>query len=248
MPGIDPVSLGLQGLQTVGGIIQSFIGGHKERKAEKALENLQTPTYEGSKSILDYYNKALQRYNTNPYQSAQYQYGIQQGNRNTAAGINALQDRNSAIGGISRLIALQNNNALQQGITATNQQTQNFSQLGQAAQAKSADDQYGFQINKLMPYQKQLSLLSAKAAGGANMLNAGLQNIFGGVQNASNANMANQLYGASGAGVSNGVNGLGTGFVPVNLNTLNGGGLNGNGNPFATNSTSIFDYSNPYGE
>lgn len=176
-----PLPLLLPAIQAGAGIVQSILGGSRERKAENAIENLQTPTYNPNSSILNYYNTALQRYNLNPYQSPEYQYGIQQGARGTAAGINALQNSGgSAIGGISRLIALQNNNALQSGITATREQDQRFGQLGQAAGMKSNEERYGFQINKLMPYQKQLDLLTAKAKGGAAIMNAGLNNIFGG--------------------------------------------------------------------
>jgi hypothetical protein len=196
--GFDPISLGLSGVQTLFGIGQSIFGGNKQKKAQDELENLQTPTYNSNASILDYYNKALQRYNTNPYQSQQYQYGIQQGQRNTAAGVNALQDRGSAVGGISRLIALQNDNALKQGISAEQEQDQRFGQLGGATQMKSADDQYAFGINKLMPYQKQLDLLTAKAGGGGDVLNAGLSNIFGGLSSATMANGSSNIFGKKG--------------------------------------------------
>jgi len=103
--GIDPISLATSATQFGIGALQSLFGGSREKKAEKALENLQTPTYGGSKSILDYYNQALQRYNTNPYQSQQYQYGLQQGNRSTAAGLNALQDRRSALDWVKQFIS-----------------------------------------------------------------------------------------------------------------------------------------------
>lgn len=49
-----PVALIPAGLQAVGGIAQSIFGGSKEHKAEKALEDLQTPTYSANKSIMDY--------------------------------------------------------------------------------------------------------------------------------------------------------------------------------------------------
>jgi len=198
MPGIDPISLIPSAFQTIGGTIQSIIGASRERKAENALENLQTPTYTANKSILDYYNQALQRYGVNPYQTAQYNYGIQQGNRNFAAGVNALQDRRSAVGGVSRLMALSNDNALKQGMAAEQEQNQRFGQLGEATNMKSADDRYGFQINKILPYEKQYNLFAAKAAGGAQMLNAGLGNIFGGAGNAGNVLTGKNLYSNTG--------------------------------------------------
>lgn len=181
-----PVALALipAGLQTVGGIAQSIFGAVKEHKATKALENLQTPTYSANKSIMDYYNKSLQRYGINPYQSEQYNYATQGANRSMAAGIGALQDRRSAVGSIGRLTAINNDANLRAGITAQQQQAQNLSQLGSATGMKAADDRYGFQINSIMPYEKQYSLLAQKASGGAQMVNAGLGNIFSGLSSA----------------------------------------------------------------
>ena len=180
-----PVALIPAGLQAAGGIFQTIFGGIKTHKALKALEGLQTPTTTANKGIQDYYNQALQRYNINPYQSQQYNYATQNAARTTAAGLNALQDRRSAIGGIGRLAAIQNNANLQAGIQAENQRNQNFNQLGSATQMKAADDQNVFNINKMMPYEKQLQLLGMKASGGTNLMNAGLSNIFGGLQNGS---------------------------------------------------------------
>jgi hypothetical protein len=42
------------------------------------------------------------------------------------------------------------------------------------------------------------NLLSQKASGGNQIMNAGLQNIFGGMGNASSMMMANQMYGGGG--------------------------------------------------
>lgn len=241
------VAAAVGGASLIGGGIQAILGGGKEKRANNAIQNLATPTYAGNKSLLDYYNTAMQRYNVNPYQTAQYQAGIQQGQRGTAAGINALQQGSpsSAIGGISRLIALQNQNALQQGIGAEQEQNQRFGQLGQAASMKAADDRYGFQINQLMPYQKQLDLLTAKAQGGAQTLNAGLSNMFNGLGTAAAGIFTNRPK-------TNTLNLGGYNGGNNSLNNLNGGGIGGNystlqgGNPFGN--SNIFDYSNTYGE
>lgn len=163
------------------GLVQSILGHSKARKAEKKLENLATPTYEGSDSIMDYYNKALQRFNTNPYQSQQAQYAQQQADRSQAAGINALQGRNSAVGGISRLAALRNDAGLKAGAMAQQQQDQRFGELGEASQLKTADELRMFQQNKIAPYEKQYNLLSMKAGAGNEMMNSGISNIFGGL-------------------------------------------------------------------
>lgn len=172
-------------IQGVGGLVQSIFGGNKEKKALNALESLQTPKYTANKGILDYYNTAMQRYNVNPYQSQEYQYGQTAANRNLAAGVGALQDRRSAVGGISRLTAGANDAALRNGIAAEQEQNQRFGQLGSATGMKAQDDMTRFQYNEVAPYEKQYNLLSAKAGSGANLANAGLQNIFGGLSSAS---------------------------------------------------------------
>lgn len=172
-------------IQTGIGLAQSLIGGSRAKKAENELENLQTPKYTKNKSIRDYYGQALQRYNVNPYQSQQYQYAQQMSDRNLGAGIGALQDRRSAVGGISRLTAGANNAALRAGIAAEEQQNQRFNQLGAATGMQAADDRMAFQYNEIAPYEKQYNLLASKASGGARIQNAGLSNIFGGLQSAS---------------------------------------------------------------
>lgn len=193
--GIDPISLASSATQFGIGALQSLIGGSKARKAQNALQNLQTPTYNESKSIGDYYNQALQRYNTNPYQSQQYQYAIQNAQRNQAAGINALQGRNSAVGGISRLVALGNDSAQKAGVQAEQEQNQRFNQLGNAAGLQANQDQMAFQYNKLAPYEKQYNLLSAKAAGNNQTTNAGISNMFGALGSIQNDALANKIYG-----------------------------------------------------
>ncbi len=180
--------------QTALGIGQAIGGAIRTHRAEKQLENLKSPTYNQSKSILDYYNQAMQRYNTNPYQSQQYQYAQQQADRSQAAGVNALQSRGSAVGGISRLSALRNDASLRAGVNAEQEQNQRFGQLGQAAELKTNEGDKAFQYNQLAPYQAKYNLLAMKAGGGAQTTNAGIKNAFGGLQNASDYQMLNQEY------------------------------------------------------
>ena len=63
----DPISSTIQTLTGLGQLLFSGKG-----KAEKALE-AQANSYQTPSSILDYYNKALNRYTPNAYQSAGYQ-------------------------------------------------------------------------------------------------------------------------------------------------------------------------------
>ncbi len=177
------------------GAIQSIIGGIKAGKAQKKLENLQTPTYGGSESIKDYYSKAMQRYNENPYQSAQYQYATQMADRSQAAGLNALQGRGSAVAGVGRLAAQRNEAGLQAGAQGEQLKEQRFNTLGQATGMETEDQLRQFQQNKIAPFEKQYNLLSMKAGAGNQMMNAGISNIFGGIGAMQDQRNIDKIYG-----------------------------------------------------
>ena len=49
------------------GLVQSIVGGIKAGKAQKQLEKMQSPQYAQNQGILDYYNKALARYNVSTF-------------------------------------------------------------------------------------------------------------------------------------------------------------------------------------
>lgn len=177
-----PVTIGL-GTAAIGGI-QSIIGGIKGRKARRELENLQTPQYEKSRSITDYYNQALGRYQQSPQQSNLYKMQAQNIARGTAQGISALQDRRSALAGIPALVQGQNDAYLKAAAAAEQQQAQNFAQLGAASQAMGAEERQAFNINKMLPFQQKSNILGQKAAGYTQLMNSGLQNVYGGLTGA----------------------------------------------------------------
>jgi len=215
--GLDPISLATSATQIGIGALQGLIGGFKAKKYQKQLENLQTPTYTPNQSILDYYNKALQRYNVSPYQSAEYKNAINQQGVNQAAGLSALGDRRSALAGVNRLVAAGNQGALNADIAATRRQDQQFGQLGQATGMKSAEDRMAFQQNQIAPYEKKYNLLALKAGGANQTANAGLSNIFGGLSSMQQMAMLNKMYGSGGYG---GIGSFG-----------GGGGFSGGANP-----------------
>ena len=106
--GLDPVSGIIGGVGLLAGLGQSIFSGRK--KAEKGL-NAQidkSPIYRQNQSILDYYNQALARYNVSPTDSAMYKRQLNNINRGVATGITGLQDRRSAIGGLSSILRMQN--------------------------------------------------------------------------------------------------------------------------------------------
>lgn len=176
------------------GIAQSIFGGARARKAQRALENMPMPAYAPSKSITDYYSQALNRYNASPYNSSLYTMQKQNAERGVNQGLSALQDRRGALAGVSGLIQGQNDAMLKAAAMAEDRKSQEFSQLGQAAQMKAGEDRQAFNINQIMPFQHKVNLLSQKAAGGAATMNAGLQNAFGGLSTMGQMKFQDYLY------------------------------------------------------
>lgn len=177
------------------GLIQSILGYVRERKAEKALEKLQSPTYTPNQSIMDYYNQALQRYNVDPASTALYKRQKSNIAGSLAYGVGQLQNRRAGQAGISGLVRAQNDAMLNAEATAENQQNQRFGMLGQAASMKAGEEGKEFDINKMQPFERKYNLLAMKAGGGANMLNAGLQNAYGGLQTGNQYSTINKTYG-----------------------------------------------------
>lgn len=178
MPVIAPAAIqgGIGLAQTIGG----FFGA---KSAQKKLEQLQTPTYQPNKAIGDYYNTALSRYNTNPYDTQAYGMAKNNAVMGTASGLNALQGRRSALAGVGKLVGIQDNALQRAAAGAEEQHNRAFGQLGQATGMKAADDRTAFQYNQVMPYENKRQLLGAKASGYNKMLSSGIQNMFGGAAN-----------------------------------------------------------------
>lgn len=184
MAGIDPLSLALSATQFGMGAFQSLFSG--KNKARKEMENISanSPMYSGNKPINDYYTQALSRYNENPYQSQQYQVAAKNAMRGTATGLNALGDRRSAIGGVGRLVGIQDQALENAGVNAENQRNARFGQLAGATQMKSQDDLRKFDTNVMSPYQRKLQLATMKTQAANARFDAGLSNMFGGVNSA----------------------------------------------------------------
>lgn len=173
-----------------GGI--SAIGSNKRRKSrEKELDDFaqQSPLYQGSKPISEYYQQAMNRYKESPYQSQQYQLGAMNARRATAQGLGALQDRRSAIGGISRLEAGQNAAMQNLGAQAEAQRDARFSQLGGATQMKNADLLQQFDINKMTPYNRQFGLKQMKSAAANEEYAKDVSNTFSSLSNLASVGM-----------------------------------------------------------
>lgn len=192
MPGATPWGAIAQGAV---GLFQSISGMIQQKKATKALEKLQTPTYNQSGSIQDYYTKALQRYNVSPTDSSLYKMQSNQIQRNLGSGITALGGRRSALSGINRLVAGANDASLGANVAAEQQQGQRFGQLGTATGMKAGEEMKDFQFNKLAPYEKKYNLLAMKASGGTQIANAGIQGLGNSANTYDQYNMYKKTYG-----------------------------------------------------
>lgn len=180
-----PAALIGPAIQAGAGLVQAITGANQEARATRKLEKMIN-SYSGGQSIFDFYTKALNRYNANPYTSALFNYQKGQIDAAGAAGIQGLQDRRSAIGGISNIVQNQTDATLKAAAAAEGQRDQSLNQLGAATQLKDREDKY--------KYENQLNLLAMKAGGGAQRFNSGLSNIYGGAQSLGNYFTAKEIY------------------------------------------------------
>jgi hypothetical protein len=187
---------------------QALLGGYQAATsgagaAERELERQakKSPLYKGSKSIDDYYQQALSRFQESPYQSQQYQIGAKNIQRATAQGLAASQDRRGGIGNAAKLAAIQAGSFGDLGMLAEAQKNQRFGQLGSATQMKTGEDYRKFDINQMAPYQRNLQLAQMKSQAANERRNAGLQMIGGA---ASNLAMGGMIGGA-GSGAETGL-------------------------------------------
>jgi hypothetical protein len=196
------IAVGAAAVSIGTGIYQSASSGKNKRARELEQFAKNSPLYKGSKSIDDYYQQAMNRYSENPYQSQQYQLGAMNAQRATAQGIGALQDRRSAIGGISKL-ALGQTSAMQNlGAQAEAQRNQRFGQLGGATQMKTAEDYKKFDINQMTPYNRMLQLKQYRAQAAADQYNAGMQSIASGASNIATAGVMKGGFGGGNKSLS----------------------------------------------
>jgi hypothetical protein len=191
---------GVSALVTAGtGLARAIGSGKNARQAELEKYAKQSPLYTPSKSINDYYQQALNRYQENPYQSQQYQVGAMNAQKAAAQGIGALQDRRSAIGGIGRIAAGQNAAMQNLGAQAEAQRNARFGQLGGASQMQAGEEAKAFDINQMTPYNRQLQLKQYKAQAAADENAAGWGMVGQGLSSAAMMGMSGAFKGLGGA-------------------------------------------------
>lgn len=176
------------GAQALLGLGQTLFSG--QRKAQKNLEQ-HLNSYKPNQGIMDFYTKALSKYNANPYTSASYNRQTQNANRNLTTGLSSLQDRRSGLAGVGSLVQGANDASLKAVGQAEQDQSQDLAQLGQATGMKAQEDKYKF--------EGKYNLLSQKAGAASQTTNAGISNLFGGlggIQDYANINK----FGGDGSG------------------------------------------------
>jgi len=213
------------GAQAVGGGIQALLSGRKKRENELNEFAKRSPLYTPNKSIQDYYQQALNRYNENPYQSAFYTAGQKNIQRGTASALNALQGRGSAIAGASRAALGQDTALTNLGVNAEAQRNARFGQFGQASQAKAAEDYRAFDINQMTPYNRQLQLKQMAAQAANSRFNAGLGMVGQGLGNLTQVGIADKAY-SGGLGGANKANSALTKSITNSQNEFDANRLN----------------------
>ncbi len=170
--GFDVTSLVSGGLQSLIGAGQALFGGGKAKRAQKDLEGYAN-SFQPNQSIMDYYNKSLEKYNTNPYQTQQYQQQNNLAQRNLATGLNFAQDRRGGLSSLGRLTQQANDAGAKAVSSAEAQQGQNLNRLGQAAGMKTNEEQKKFDL--------LYNLKAMKAGAAAGTVNSGIKNLYGGL-------------------------------------------------------------------
>jgi hypothetical protein len=179
------VATGASLLGTGFGIYQGINNQSRADKAQTRIDKLaaNSPIYKPDKSIHDYYQLALNRYNENPFQSAGYAESIKQANRTAANTLKAGQSRGAAIGmasKINQMVQDQKDRAIGGAIQNKNSQ---FSQLGGATNMQGSQTAKAFDINQMTPYKTRLGVDQMQMASANEQAGVGFQNAAVGVSN-----------------------------------------------------------------
>lgn len=179
---IDPATLSaiIQGVggaaQTIGGIVQR---GRAEKDATNIIKGMKP-----DEGILGLYNEGFQRYYRSPRETGLYKSQIKNINRALATGIGSLQKggSKSILGGTSSAIRSAADASLAPEVAAEQLKERRFGALLPLAQMRAAE------IRR--PQEMNLQRLLQKAAGGTQIANTGMSNIF----NAMQSYASNKLY------------------------------------------------------
>jgi small-conductance mechanosensitive channel len=138
------------------------------------------PEYTKSPSILEYYEQARQRYGVSPTQTAMYKRQMQNIQRAGATGLAGARGTAARMGAASSIARSLSDATLGAEVAAEAEQNRRFGQLGAAAQMMRGEDVMK-QQRDLMKQEQRIRQAAAKAKGRADVKQAGITNIFGGL-------------------------------------------------------------------
>lgn len=162
MPWLALIPAAIAATTATASAVSSGVKGSRAKKIERRLEGMQSPIYTPNKSILDYYDIAKQKYNTNITDTAEYKLQNQSIKQGTVQGLSSLNKLRS--GNVSGLIQNQNNSLLKAAVVGEQDKKRQFNVLGQATGMKSAEESKAFNMNELAPFERKYNLLAMKAA------------------------------------------------------------------------------------
>jgi hypothetical protein len=157
-------------------LAKTAFGAYQAFKGAKIAKEAERPEYEIPEEFMQNLNQA-QQMALEGMPAAQKQQFFQQMQRATAAGMSNLQSRRSGVSGVAGVVQQQKDAALQ--LAADDAQERNRLQQGVmgARMDLAGQKQEAFDFNQYQPYMEQ------KQAG-QGLIGAGIQNIFGGADQA----------------------------------------------------------------
>lgn len=180
LPLLTKIGLAAGTAKTLSGVGQTAFSGQRraERDLTKQIEAI--PEYTKSPSILEYYEQARQRYGVSPTQTAMYKQQMQDIERSGAGAVSQLRGSRERLGGTSTILNSLLRAKLGANVAAEQEQNRRFGQLGAAAQMMRGEDVMK-QQRDLMKQEQRIRQAAAKAKGRADVKQAGITNIFGGL-------------------------------------------------------------------
>lgn len=194
--------------------LSAYDKAQKAKDAEKSLRAMQPPRYQPNQSILNLYQKALQKYETSPTDTAEYKLQNQNIKQGITQGLSAARERRLGGAITPALIQGGTNSLLKAAVEGERKKAQEFNALTNATQLKAQEEGKAFHQNSVVPFEKNYNLLAMKAAGNrgaqrtdtANLYNnasAAYSLLNGGDTEIEQQNSFGKRYGYQGAGAYN---------------------------------------------
>jgi len=186
-------------LQGGAGIFQAIAGAIQRKKAEKAAQE-QIGKLGPDQRVLGLPSLALQRYSGlrsgEGFLQKQYAQQAQRGLTSTLRTLREAGGPGGVLAGTGAALRAGNEGALRAAATGEQLSAGALGQLGGFAQMAAAE--------KRRPEELRLQMMLQKAAGGSDIANMGLSNIFGALQSYGTNQLYKEIYGLGGTGRSGG--------------------------------------------